>query len=89
MQLVPGFTRAPAVRAMINIGALLDIPTGLWLKGKYKENILNGGLGAITGIVGIGNNFKSSAVTVFEIQRVLRKRSVSGYALGCYRRYCL
>ena len=84
MQLVPGFTRAPAVRAMINIGALLDIPTGLWLKGKYKENILNGGLGAITGIVGIGNNFKSTIMHYMFLSALSRiieqyKTSISTY----------
>ncbi len=62
MLLVPGFTPSPVVRAMINIGALLDIPTGLWHKGIHGENILNGGLGAVTGMVGIGNNFKSTAL---------------------------
>lgn len=45
---------------MINIGSLFDIPTGTYIFGKYGEAILNGGLGAMTGVVGIGNNFKST-----------------------------
>ena len=45
---------------MINIGSLFDIPTGVYIFGKYGEAILNGGLGAMTGVVGIGNNFKST-----------------------------
>ena len=54
------FEEAPAIKPYINIGALLDIPTGVFIKGKYGEHILNGGLGFITGVVGIGNNFKST-----------------------------
>lgn len=45
---------------MFNIGACLDIPTGTYIKGARGEHILNGGLGALTGVVGIGNNFKST-----------------------------
>lgn len=58
--LQPTFTDAVSVKILINIGALFDIPTGTYLKGKYNESILNGGLGMLTGITGIGNNFKST-----------------------------
>lgn len=51
---------APAVKLMFNIGALLDIPTGFYLKGKYGESLLLGGLGMLTGVVGAGNTFKST-----------------------------
>lgn len=60
MELRPNFTAAPAVKVLINIGAGLDIPTGTYLTGKYGESILNGGLGAVTATVGIGNVFKST-----------------------------
>ena len=53
---------APSVKPYINIGSLMDIPTGVYVKGKYGEHILNGGLGYITGVVGIGNNFKSTVL---------------------------
>jgi hypothetical protein len=56
------FEEAPSIKPYINIGALLDIPTGVYVKGKYGEHILNGGLGFITGVVGIGNNFKSTVM---------------------------
>jgi hypothetical protein len=56
------FEEAPAIKPYINIGSLLDIPTGVFIKGKYGEHILNGGLGFITGVVGIGNNFKSTVM---------------------------
>jgi hypothetical protein len=45
---------------LINLGALLDIPTGHYVEGRRGEMILLGGLAPITGIVGIGNNFKST-----------------------------
>lgn len=51
---------APNVKPMINIGALMDIPTGRYMVGKWGESILNGGLAILTGIVGIGNQFKST-----------------------------
>lgn len=51
---------APIIKPIINIGALMDIPTGEYVKGKYGEHILNGGLATVTGVVGIGNNFKST-----------------------------
>jgi hypothetical protein len=54
------FTPTPVVKIMINIGALFDISTGTYLEGRNGEYILNGGLAALTGIVGIGNNFKST-----------------------------
>lgn len=60
MNPVPHFQPAPHIRVMINIGACLDISTGTYIKGRRGEHILNGGLPLITGITGIGNNFKST-----------------------------
>ena len=60
MILKPNIILSPSVKPMINIGSLFDIPTGVYIFGKYGEAILNGGLGAMTGVVGIGNNFKST-----------------------------
>lgn len=60
MFLQPKIELAANVKAMINIGALFDIPTGTYINGRYGERVLNGGLGTLTGIVGIGNNFKST-----------------------------
>ncbi len=54
------FTAIPNVKFSYNIGSLFDIATGSYETGKHGESILNGGLGNITGIVGIGNNFKST-----------------------------
>lgn len=60
MQMSPAFQLAPEVKVMINIGCLLDIPTGQYLPGRHGEYILNGGLGGVSGVVGIGNQFKST-----------------------------
>jgi len=57
-RLVIGNTTKP--KPLINIGALFDIPTGIYQKGAKNESILNGGLSTVTGIVGLGNNFKST-----------------------------
>lgn len=56
----PSFVPAASNKILINIGACLDIPTGTYLFGQHGESILNGGLGLMTGTVGIGNNFKST-----------------------------
>ncbi len=58
--LKPDLLQVPNIKFSYNIECLLDIPTGRYEKGQYGEHILNGGLGNITGIVGIGNNFKST-----------------------------
>lgn len=60
MSLQQPFARAPYLSPCINIGCGFDIPTGVWLQGKYGEHVLNGGYAYITGFVGIGNNFKST-----------------------------
>jgi len=46
-------------KILINIGALLDIPTGGLVKGQKGEYVINGGLGQITADMGPGNNYKS------------------------------
>lgn len=60
--LINPFKAAPPIKVMINIGACLDIPTGTYVTGRHGESILNGGLGFLTGVVGIGNNFKSTVM---------------------------
>jgi len=56
----PVHQAAPSIKIMLNVGACLDIPTGVFLEGPNGEHILNGGLAPLTGVVGIGNNFKST-----------------------------
>lgn len=70
MDLSKFFIAAPKVRPFMNLGCLMDIPTGRYLKGKHGENILNAGLAHVTGVGGRGNTFKS-VLTHFMNERVL------------------
>ncbi len=54
-----GSNRKIKVKPLINIGCLMDIPTGNLVKGRKGETIVNGGLGTFDGIAGPPNNFKS------------------------------
>lgn len=56
----PEFTEIDPFKLSINVGCLLDIPTGKYVKGQRGENILNGGLSLLTAIAGKGNTFKST-----------------------------
>ena len=55
-----GFETIPNVKIMLNIGCLMDIPTGTYLTGKYGESLLLGGLTGLTCICGGPNTFKST-----------------------------
>jgi len=44
----------------INIGAMLDIPTGPIVTGNRGEKIINGGAGPVIAIAGHGNSYKST-----------------------------
>ncbi len=55
-----GINKNMSMKPLFNVGALLDIPTGSIVTGKYGESIINGGLSTIEGFVGPGNNFKST-----------------------------
>jgi len=52
--------RSDPVRAYINVGCRVDIATGNVITGRYGESIINGGIGAVTATVGMGNCFKST-----------------------------
>lgn len=52
--------RSEPVRTLINVGARLDIISGSPVRGRYGETITNGGLPILTGIVGMGNSFKTT-----------------------------
>lgn len=56
----PNVPKIPSVKYMIAVGAGFDIPTGVYLEGVHGQMCLNGGLGAITAITGMGNSFKST-----------------------------
>lgn len=84
MLLKPAFIQAPAVKIMINLGALLDIPTGYYVKGKYGESILNGGLGQTTGIVGRGNMFKSTVMNFMLLSALSKILAVTETSANTY-----
>ena len=79
-----GFTEIPDVKVMLNIGALLDIPTGTYLKGKHRENLLLGGLGSLTGVVGIGNSFKSTIMHYMMLSAADKLLSTSITSMSTY-----
>jgi hypothetical protein len=71
-------TPAPHIKLLINIGALLDIPTGHYVEGRRGEMILVGGLAPLTGIVGIGNNFKSTLERFMALTAMSRMKYSAG-----------
>lgn len=54
-----------AVRVCYNLGCGFDIPVGSYEVGAHGERILNGGMPAIAGVVGIANNYKSAVADYF------------------------
>lgn len=72
----PKIEPIPDLKFIYNVGATLDIPTGKYKKGKYGESILNGGIPNITGIIGIGNTFKS-VISYYLLLTVLGRYSES------------
>lgn len=54
------FVEAPQITPSMNIGCLMDIPTGRYYLGKHGEHILCGGLMHTTGVGGRGNTYKST-----------------------------
>ena len=56
----PEFKEVDPFKIQYNLGALLDIPTGKYVRGRKGENILNAGLPLLTAVTGKGNTFKST-----------------------------
>jgi hypothetical protein len=56
----PNFKEVDPYKFYYNVGSLLDIPTGFYVKGSKGESLLNGGLSILSGVVGRGNTFKST-----------------------------
>ena len=57
---LPEFKVIEPYKFYYNVGCLMDIPTGFYVKGQKGENIMNGGLANLTAITGKGNTFKST-----------------------------
>lgn len=73
----PQLTLAPNIKIMIPVGALQDIPTGRFVLGDKGQYILNGGMGFLTGVVGIGNNFKSTFMNYINATFIARMGGMS------------
>lgn len=69
----------PLFRPAINIGGMMDIPTGYYELGEHGESILNGGASAMTGIASRPNNFKT-ALAVY-IAAMIRRACRGSYGL--------
>lgn len=70
--LIPKFAQIPNVKHSYNVGGLFDVPTGEYVIGRHGEAVLNGGVGAITGFVGIGNQYKSTIMHFQKLQILAR-----------------
>ena len=73
----PAFTEVDPYKLYYNVGGLMDIPTGKYVKGAKGENILNGGLGLLTAVIGKGNTFKST-ISNFMMLSAVSKVASSG-----------
>lgn len=82
--LASNMSAAPRVKILINVGCLLDIPTGTYITGKYGESVLNGGLGPVSGVVGRGNTFKSTLAIYQEFCAFSRIMQSVYTTLGIY-----
>lgn len=78
------FEAIPPVKILINIGCLMDIPTGSFIKGLRGENILLGGLGALTGVSGNGNLGKSTILHNMTLSAFNRIMSTTDSSLSTY-----
>lgn len=53
---------APPIKPLFNTGANMDLFSGSYLTGKYGDSIINGGVDHITGAIGGGNSYKTTAM---------------------------
>lgn len=69
------------VRAAINVGAGLDVPTGEYLEGIHGEMILNGGFYPLTGCLAKPNYFKTTLMLHHELslQNAFKGSTISNY----------
>lgn len=79
----PNFERA-SPKVLINIGALLDIPTGTYVKGSNGESVLLGGLAILTGVYGRGNHFKSTILHYMMLSAANRLSSTVETSMSTY-----
>lgn len=68
------FAPRPLPKLLLNVGALMDIPTSTFVIGSKGESIMNGGLSNFTAVVGKGNYFKSSVTNYLALSSSDRMR---------------
>lgn len=68
----PQFELSSPIRFVIPVGGLVDIPTGMYLRGTHDQRVLLGGLAPITGFVGPGNSFKTTLAESLLISAINR-----------------
>lgn len=81
MSILNSLPGIPKVRPMFNVGCLFDIATGVYVKGKNGEMILNGGMGHITSVAGPGNSFKTVIANYLNLSVAER---YTGYEISVY-----
>lgn len=74
---------SPNIRPYLNLGCLLDIPTGKYHTGKHGESILNGGLSYVTGVGGRGNTYKSTLAHFMNLRSLDRYLNAHGSVYDC------
>lgn len=79
-----GFKKPVSIKTMINIGSLLDIPTGFFITGRNGESVLVGGLGAITAVVGRGNRYKSTILHYMMLSAANRIMETTETSMSTY-----
>ena len=55
----PAFTQVDPCKVFYNTGALMDIPTGKYVRGMKGESIMNGGLSVFGAVMGKPNTYKT------------------------------
>lgn len=80
--LKPGFEHAEHLRIMIPVGATLDVPNGILVKGRRGDTLLIGGLATTSGVAGKPNLFKSTLARFMEwtaLSRIGKQSNGSSY----------
>lgn len=83
-QLNQDYERPDAIKLLLNVGACLDVPTGFFIKGRYGQHVLTGGLGMITAVVGRGNRFKSTILHYMMLSAMNRLFSTISTSASTY-----
>lgn len=55
----PAYSQVDPCKIFYNVGCLLDIPTGRYIRGKRGENIMNGGFSVFNAVMGKPNTYKT------------------------------